>query len=123
MSTSAAGSLSTSNAGQSRLSSTEGTSNAPHRRSALGPFVFNSNGRTGIRTANHAAGLIGILQLAGAHPSGLVGTLGHKIGLFGFKITLKPSFNPMVCWDVQSSFSASFAASFCSCIKSSERGV
>jgi hypothetical protein len=38
----------------------------------------NSNGRTGVQTANHAAGLIGILQLAGAHPSGLVGTLGQN---------------------------------------------
>jgi hypothetical protein len=53
-------------------------SNALRRRSAHGPFVFNSNGRTGIRTANHAAGLIGLLQLAGAHPSRLVGALGHN---------------------------------------------
>jgi hypothetical protein len=27
---------------------------------------------------NHAAGLIGIIQLAGAHPTGLIGTLGHN---------------------------------------------
>ena len=61
-----------------RSSSTNGASNAPRRRSALGPFVHSSNGRTGIRSANHAAGLIGLLQLAGAHPTGLVGTLGHN---------------------------------------------
>ncbi len=71
-------SLSTSNAGQSCLSSTKGASNAPSRQSALGPFVFNSDGRTGIQTANHAAGLVGLLQLAGAHPCNLVGTLGHS---------------------------------------------
>ena len=40
--------------------------------------MHSSNGRTGIRSANHAAGLIGLLQLAGAHPTGLVGTLGHN---------------------------------------------
>jgi len=40
--------------------------------------VHTSNGRTGIRSANHAAGLIGFIQLAGAHPSGLIGTLGHN---------------------------------------------
>ncbi len=77
-STSATGSSSTSNAGQSRLSLTKDTSNAPCRGSALGPFVFNSNGKTGIKSANHAVVLIGILQLAVAHPSGLVGTLGHN---------------------------------------------
>lgn len=48
------------------------------RRSALGGFVFTSNGRSGIRSANHAAGIIGLLQLAGAHPSGWEGTLGHN---------------------------------------------
>ncbi len=58
--------------------STKGVSNAPHRRSALGPFVFTSNSRTGIRSAKHAAGLIGLLQLAGAHPNGLIETLGHN---------------------------------------------
>ncbi len=58
--------------------SSKGISNAPCRRSALGPFVFSSNGRTGIRSANHAAGLIGLLQLASAHPNGLIGTLGHN---------------------------------------------
>jgi hypothetical protein len=78
ISTSAVGSLSTSNAGQSCLSLAEGMSNAPHRQSALGPFVFNSNIRTGVKSVNYAAGLIGTLQLAGAHPSSLVGTLGHN---------------------------------------------
>jgi hypothetical protein len=32
----------------------------------------------GIRSANHAAGLIGLIQLAVAHPSGLIGNLGHN---------------------------------------------
>jgi hypothetical protein len=63
---------------RTRSSSTKGVSNALRRRSALGPFVFASNGRTGIRSANHAAGLIGLLQLASAHPNGLIGTLGHN---------------------------------------------
>ncbi len=53
-------------------------SNAPLRQTALGTFVYNSNGRTGIRSANHTAGLIGLIQLAGAHPSGLIGTLGYN---------------------------------------------
>ena len=52
--------------------------NAPRRQNALDGFVHTSNGRTGIRSANHAAGLIGFIQLAGAHPSGLIGTLGHN---------------------------------------------
>ncbi len=58
--------------------SNEGVSNAPRRRSPLGPFVYTSNGRTGIRSANHAPGLIGILQLASAHPNGLIGMLGFN---------------------------------------------
>ncbi len=32
----------------------------------------------GIRSANHAAGIIGILQLAGAHETGFLGTLGQN---------------------------------------------
>jgi hypothetical protein len=59
-----------------RSPSTNGISNAPSRRVPLGPFVFTSNGTTGIRSTNHANGLIGILQLAGAHTSGLIRTLG-----------------------------------------------
>ncbi len=55
----------------------EGVSNIARRRVPLGPFVFTSNGRTGVRSTNHANGLIGILQLAGAYPSGLIGTLGY----------------------------------------------
>ena len=54
------------------------TTNGARRRSALGGFVFTNNGRSGIRSANHAAGIIGLLQLAGAHPSGWEGTLGHN---------------------------------------------
>ena len=54
------------------------TTNRERRRSALGAFVFTNNGRSGIRSANHAAGIIGLLQLAGAHPSGWEGTLGHN---------------------------------------------
>jgi hypothetical protein len=58
--------------------SNEGILNAPRRRSPIGPFVYTSNGRTGIRSANHATGLIGILQIAGAHPNGLIGMLGFN---------------------------------------------
>ncbi len=73
----------TSTANTSQLTSTANTSkgtttNAPQRRSALGGFVFTGNGRTGIQSANHAAGIIKLLQLAGAHPSGWEGTLGHN---------------------------------------------
>jgi hypothetical protein len=53
-------------------------SSTPRRRVALGPFVYTNNERTGIRSANHEAGLIGILQLAGAHETGLISTLGHN---------------------------------------------
>jgi hypothetical protein len=60
------------------LPSTECISNAPCKRAPLGPFVFTSNGRTGIQFTNHATGLIGILQLAGAHPNGLIKTLGYN---------------------------------------------
>jgi hypothetical protein len=55
-----------------------GISNAPSRRVPLGPFVFTSNGTTGIQSTNHANGLIGILQLAVAHPSRLIRTLGYN---------------------------------------------
>ena len=90
--------VSNSNAtGLPHSSSTNGASNPPHRRSALGPFVHSSNGRTGIRSANHAAGLIGLLHLAGAHPTGLVGMLGGTtIGPLGFRTTFKPSSKPTV---------------------------
>ncbi len=63
---------------RTRLPSNKGVSNAPRRRSPIGPFVYTSNGRTGIRSANHATGLIGILQIAGAHPNRLIGTLGFN---------------------------------------------
>jgi hypothetical protein len=72
----------------------EGVSNAARRRVPLGPFVFTSNGRTGIRSTDHANGLIGILQLAGAHPSRLIGTLGGTIIVrLGFKKILMQPFN------------------------------
>jgi hypothetical protein len=61
---------------RTRSPSTKGISNAPRRRAPLSPFVFTSNGRTGIWSTNHAIGLIGILQLAGAHKNELIGTLG-----------------------------------------------
>ena len=68
-----------STANTSTANTSEGTTtNATRRRSALGGFVFTSNGRSGIRSANHAAGIIGLIQLAGAHPSRWEGTLGHN---------------------------------------------
>jgi hypothetical protein len=64
---------------RTRLSSVGGcVVNAPRRQNALGGFVHTGSGRTGIRSASHATGLIGLIQLAGAHPSGLIGTLGHN---------------------------------------------
>ncbi len=70
-------SLSNTTTNSTHSPANESVSNAACRRVPLGPFVFTSNGRTGIRSKNHANGLIGILQLAGAHPSGLIGTLGY----------------------------------------------
>jgi hypothetical protein len=61
-----------SDASQARSPSTE------QRRLALGSFVFESDGRTGICSTNHAAGLIALFQLASGHPGGLVGTMGHN---------------------------------------------
>jgi hypothetical protein len=64
-------SRSTSTSNTSQLASTANTStantskgtttNAAQRRSALGGFVFTSNRRSGIRSANHAAGIIGLI--------------------------------------------------------------
>ena len=81
-------SRSTSTSNTSQLASTANTStantskgtrrNAACRCSALGGFVFTSNGRSGIWSENHAAGIIGLIQLAGAHPSRWEGTLGHN---------------------------------------------
>jgi hypothetical protein len=70
-------SLSITTTNSTHLPANEGVSNAARRRVPLGPFVFTSNGRIGIISTNHANGLIGILQLAGTHPSGLIGTLGY----------------------------------------------
>ncbi len=70
-------SLSNTTTNSTHLPTNEGVSNVARRRVPLGPFVFTSNGRIGIRSTNHANGLIGILQLAGAQPSGLIGTLGY----------------------------------------------
>jgi hypothetical protein len=64
---------------RTRLSSAGGrVINAPCRQNALGGFVHTISGRTGIRSASHVASLIGLIQLAGAHLSGLIGTLGHN---------------------------------------------
>ena len=72
-------SQSASTANTSTANTSKGTTtNAARRRSALGGFVFTSNGRSGIRSANHAAGIIGLILLAGAHPSRWEGTLGHN---------------------------------------------
>ncbi len=94
-------SLSNTTTNSTHSPANEGVSNNARRRVPLGPFVFTSNGRTGIRSTNHANGLIGILQLAGAHPSRLIGTLGGTIiGRLGFKNMLTQSFNrtdPLVC--------------------------
>lgn len=55
-----------------------GSSTTPRRRILLGPFIKTINGRTGISSANHAAGIIGILQLAGGHENGFLGSLGQN---------------------------------------------
>ncbi len=64
----------------SNRSSSEGrgSSTPSRRRILLGPFIHTTNGRTGIRSANHAAGIIGMLQLAGGHETGFLGTLGQN---------------------------------------------
>ncbi len=64
---------------RTRSSSTEvRDSFSTPRRRTLGPFVYTNNGRTGICSAVHGTALVGILQLAGAHPTGLIGMLGHS---------------------------------------------
>jgi hypothetical protein len=70
------------------------TTNAARRRSALGGFVFTSNGRSGIQSANHAAGIIGLIQLAGAHPSRWEGTLGHNQRTQWFNENVDAFFKP-----------------------------
>jgi hypothetical protein len=49
-----------------------------HEDVQLLAICLPSNGRSGIRSANHAAGIIGLIQLAGAHPNSWEGTLGHN---------------------------------------------
>ena len=46
-------------------------------RQPLGGFVQTRVGVTAIRSPRHATALIGILQLAGAHQSGFLGSMGH----------------------------------------------
>ncbi len=61
---------------RTRSSSTEvHDSSSTPRRQTLGP---TNNGRTGICSAVHGTALVRILQLAGAHPTGLIGMLGHS---------------------------------------------
>jgi hypothetical protein len=69
---------------------TDGVSDVARRRVPLGPFVYTTNGRTGIRSTNHANGLIGILQIAGA--SGLIGTLGYNNGQTWFQVNVDAIF-------------------------------
>ena len=47
------------------------------RRVPLGGFLQTLGGVTTIRSSRHATALIGIMQLAGAHQSGLLGSIGH----------------------------------------------
>ena len=53
------------------------TSIARPQRQPLGGFVQTRVGVTAIRSPRHATALIGILQLAGAYQSGLLGSMGH----------------------------------------------
>jgi len=54
-------------------------------RQPLGGFVQTRVGVTAIRSPRHATALIGILQLAGAHQSGLLGSMGHGNHLAWFQ--------------------------------------
>jgi hypothetical protein len=47
------------------------------RHQALGGFVWDTPERTGIRNSAHASALVGILQLAKAHPQGYMGSIGN----------------------------------------------
>ena len=47
------------------------------RRQALGGFVWDTTGRTGIRDSTCATALTGILQLAEAHPQGYMGSIAN----------------------------------------------
>ena len=53
------------------------TAIAHPQRQPLGGFVQTWVGVTDIHSPRHATALIGSLQLAGAHQSGLLGSMGH----------------------------------------------
>jgi hypothetical protein len=69
-----------------------GSSTTPRRRILLGPFIKTINGRTGISSANHAAGIIGILQLASGHENGFLGSLGQNSRLAWFQENIEAIF-------------------------------
>ena len=51
------------------------TNSITNRRTTMGGFL--NPGGTAIRSSEHATALIGLLQLAGGHPDGIVGSLGY----------------------------------------------
>ncbi len=66
-----------SGAAGATLSTSRGAAAASFATSqTLGGFVFDTPERTGIRDAARASAIIGIPQMAEAHPQGFVGTLG-----------------------------------------------
>ena len=62
--------------GASNRRSAAATSNTTQGRRQMMGFV--NPAATDIRSDEHATALLGVLQLAGAHPEGIVGSLGHN---------------------------------------------
>jgi hypothetical protein len=52
---------------------------APRQRSNFGVFVWDTTNRTGICDSARTIALVGILQLAKAHPQGFVGSIAHSV--------------------------------------------
>ena len=64
------------------------------RRVPLGGFLQTLGGVTTIRSSRHATALIGIMQLAGAHQSGLLGSIGHGNRITWFTSNTTTLFQP-----------------------------
>ncbi len=91
------------------------------RRQALGGFVWDNPERTGICNCARATALVGILQLAEAHPQGFFGINSQQQSkcLICFQLGY-PFSGRWTPWNLYSNSSSDVAASFRCCIASSE---
>jgi hypothetical protein len=64
--------------GSSTRTSVRRVVNGSRRRQALGGFVWDTPEQSGIRDSTRASALVGILQLAEAHPQGFMGSLANN---------------------------------------------